>query len=123
MEKITTKGKVRIYGSWDDSGMEVYWHPKSDYLMYRYVNDVLNAGKYLTPLYEFGQGMMPLEMRVCDDGTIDIELCSNFDRAVLMKKLELHGFVNFIFSDDDVIKFTTDDELAMFQVYFSDFIV
>ena len=129
MKKITTKNKIRLYGTWDSLNMEVYWHPKSDYVMYRDVG-VLPKKTSLTPLYEFGKSEnMPLEMKIDEDGVAQILQSADFDIAVLKKKLESYGFEKYRFCDQPNlmypphIEFTSPDELAMFQVYFSDFIV
>ena len=128
MKKITTKNKVRLYGSWDSLNMEVYWHPKSDYVMYRDVG-VLPRKTGLTPLYEFGKSEgMPLEIKIDEDGVAQILQSADFDIAVLKHKLESYGFKEYRFCDQPNlmysphIEFTSPDELAMFQVYFSDFI-
>jgi len=129
MKKITTKNKIRLEGPWDSLNMEVYWHPKSDYIMYREVG-VIPAQKSLTPLYEFGKSdTKPLEMKIDEYGVVQISQSADFDIAVLKKKLESFGFEEYRFCDQPNlmysphIEFTSPDELAMFQVYFSDFII
>jgi hypothetical protein len=133
MKKITRKNKVKLSGSWDDIGMEVYWHPKTDYIFYvqpqmTRKNDALEIAG------EFGKFNIPLEITIDKKGNANsIKICP-FDLAVLKLKLENYGFKNYkikentskigsaCFECNVTIKFNTKDEKAMFQLYFSNFI-
>lgn len=134
MKRITKKNKIRIPGTWDDIGMEVYWHPKTDYIFYiqpltiRKSNDLEVVG-------EFGKLSVPLEIKMDKKGNAILGKITPFDLAILKLKLEHHGFKNykliektsnsgspFLESDSKII-FKSKDERAMFQLYFSNFIV
>jgi len=126
MKKITTKNKIKLEGPWEH--IEVFWHQKSDYILYREIDAKI---RNLIPLGEFGRGGIPLEMTIDDQGTVHITQHNDFDIAVLKKKMELYGFKDYILHEDPnkinisrfYIEFTSVDELAMFQVYFSEFII
>jgi hypothetical protein len=130
MKKITKKNKVKVSGDWDEIGMEIYWHPKSDYIFY--IPPIsLKRGSDLEVMGEFGKLAEVLKIKIDKRGNANLGKICPIDLAIMKLKLESHGFKNYeikeyssdLFEDQIKIKLRTKDEKAMFQVYFSNFIV
>ena len=133
MKKITRKNKVRVYGSWDDIGMEVYWHPKTDYIFFAPPQAIRKTDS-LEVVGEFGKLRDPLKIKIDKKGNANLGKICPFDLVILKLKLENYGFKNYtikektsptgspFFECDSTIKFSSKDEKAMFQLYFSNFI-
>jgi hypothetical protein len=120
MKKITKKNKIKINGSWNSYGLEVYWHPKSDYIF-----SMLSSG-VLTPLGPFGKLATPLEIKIDKKGNANLGKISGFDMSILKIKLKRYGFKKYTVintTKKSSIIFNSPDECAMFQVYFSEFII
>lgn len=139
MKRITKKNKIRIAGTkWDRIGMLLYWHPKSDYFFYTDESGSDYRKHGLIPLHKFGEFSIPLKIKIDKYGNAKIRLISDFDLAVLKIKMRKYGFKNFSIIEKNIdklvdnitlyvysvaIKFDSPDESAMFQLYFSEFIV
>lgn len=129
MKKITKKNKIRVPGSWEDIGMEIYWHPKSDYIFLLRPISVRKSDD-LEPIGEFGKLKDPVIIKIDKRGNAKISNMCPFDLAVLKLKLDYYGFKNYEIKEsvsknkitNTLITLKTKDEKAMFQVYFSDFI-
>jgi hypothetical protein len=133
MKKITKRNKVKVSGVWDDIGMEVWWHPKSDFIFFL-KPPTLKQGDDLEFMGEFGKLAEPLKMTIDKRGNACLDKITPIDIAILKLKMDRFGFKNYTIKDNSSglftsgernskINFKTKDEKAMFQVYFSDFIV
>jgi hypothetical protein len=115
-----------LHGPWETtSTLKVYYHEKSDCIFTdQDFND--HNGEDLRVIGKFGDFAIPLKFTIDDVGDISAAICW-FDLAIFKVKLEKHGFKNYILSkandkDEMCLKFSSEDELAMFQLYFGEFI-
>jgi hypothetical protein len=133
MKKITKRNKIKVPGSWDDIGLEIFWHPKSDYIFYM-PPKALKKGNELEVMGQFGKLSDSLKIKIDKKGNANLGKICPIDLAVLKIKLEIYGFKNYEIKEgknellfeagtESKLKLKSKDEKAMFQVYFSGFIV